>query len=464
MVFSSLEFLFRFLPAVLLLYFIAPRKLKNLLLLLASLFFYAWGEPIYVFLMVFSCIINYALAFPIDKYRGTAKSKVALISSIVISLALLGFFKYADFLVVNVNNIFGTDISPLYLPLPIGISFYTFQILSYTIDVYRKNTPVQKNLIALSTYITLFPQLIAGPIVRYNTIAQELTGRKHSLELFAEGVHRFVIGLGKKVFIANNVALIWELSKTTADPSILLSWLGIIGFSFQIYFDFSGYSDMAIGLGRMLGFHYQENFNYPYISKNITEFWRRWHMSLSQWFRDYLYIPLGGNRVSVPRWILNILVVWSLTGFWHGASWNFMFWGFYFGVLLLAERLFLGKLLERLPSALCHLYTLLVVVISWVIFELGSPPEIFHYLGNMFGVNGINIINSESIYVLKSNLILLLIAGIGSVPLFKNVYDRYSDTVIVKAVIMPVFYLIVLSLSIAYLIDSSFNPFLYFRF
>ncbi|MFC1864510.1 MBOAT family O-acyltransferase [Chloroflexota bacterium] len=414
--------------------------------------------------MIFSCVVNYAFAFPIDKHRGTAKSKMALISSIVVSLSLLGFFKYADFFVININNIFGTSISPLYLPLPIGISFYTFQILSYTIDVYRNNTPVQKNLIALSTYITLFPQLIAGPIIRYNTIAQELTNRRHSLALFAEGIHRFVIGLGKKVFIANNVALIWELSKTTQNPSVLLSWLGIIAFSFQIYFDFSGYSDMAIGLGRMLGFRYQENFNFPYISKSITEFWRRWHMSLSQWFRDYLYIPLGGNRVSIPRWILNILIVWSLTGFWHGASWNFMFWGFYFGVLLLVERFFLGKLLERLPGVVGHLYTLLIVVISWVIFELGSPADIFHYLGNMFAVNGIDIINFESIYTLKSNLVLLLIAGVGAVPLFKIIYERYSNIVLVRAVIMPVFYLIILTVSIAYLIDSSFNPFLYFRF
>jgi alginate O-acetyltransferase complex protein AlgI len=464
MVFSSLEFLFRFLPIALLLYFIAPRKLKNPILLLASLFFYAWGEPIYVFLMIFSCVVNYALAIPIDKYRGTAKSKVALIASIVVSLALLGFFKYADFFVGNINTIFGTSISPLYLPLPIGISFYTFQILSYTIDVYRNNAPVQKNPIALSTYITLFPQLIAGPIVRYNTIAQDLTDRKHSTSLFTEGVHRFVIGLGKKVFIANNVALIWELSKTTADPSVLLSWLGIIGFSLQIYFDFSGYSDMAIGLGRMLGFRYQENFNFPYISKSITEFWRRWHMSLSQWFRDYLYIPLGGNRVSMPRWILNILLVWSLTGFWHGASWNFIFWGFYFGVLLLVERLFLSKVLERLPGAMGHVYTLLIILISWVIFELGSPAEIFHYLGNMFAVNGIDAYNFESLYILKSNLVLLLIAGIGAVPLFKNIYERYSNILLVRAIIMPVFYVVVLAVSIAYLIDSSFNPFLYFRF
>ncbi len=464
MVFSSLEFLFRFLPFVILLYVLTPGKLKNSLLLVASLFFYAWGEPVYVFLMIFSCLVNYALAFPIDKYRGTPKSKIALISSIVISLSLLGFFKYADFLVVNINSIFGTSIEPLYLPLPIGISFYTFQILSYTIDVYRNNAPLQRSPIALSTYITLFPQLIAGPIVRYNTIAEDLTGRKHSLNLFSEGVHRFVIGLGKKVFIANNVALIWELSKTSAHPSVLLSWLGIIAFSFQIYFDFSGYSDMAIGLGRMFGFHYQENFNFPYISKSITDFWRRWHMSLSQWFRDYLYIPLGGNRVSTSRWIFNILIVWSLTGFWHGASWNFMFWGFYFGILLLVERLFLGKLLERLPGAVGHLYTLLIVVISWVIFELGSSGEIFHYLGNMFVVNRIDVLNFESVYILRSNLVLLLISGIGATPLFKNVYERYSNTIIVRTIIMPVFYVAVTTVSVAYLIDSSFNPFLYFRF
>jgi alginate O-acetyltransferase complex protein AlgI len=414
--------------------------------------------------MIFSCVFNYALAILIGKYRGTVKSKAALISSIVVSLSLLGFFKYADFFVNNINVIFSSSISPLNLPLPIGISFYTFQILSYTIDVYRNNAPVQKNPIAISTYITLFPQLIAGPIVRYNSIARDITDRKHTLDLFAEGVHRFVIGLGKKVFIANNIGLIWELSRTTADPSVLLSWLGIIAFALQIYFDFSGYSDMAIGLGRMLGFRYQENFNFPYISRSITEFWRRWHMSLSQWFRDYLYIPLGGNRVSIPRWIFNILAVWSLTGFWHGASWNFAFWGFYFGILLLIERLFLSKLLERLPGILRHAYTLLIVLISWVIFELGSPADIFHYLGNMFALNRIDMYNFESIYILKSNLVLLVIAGIGSVPLFKSIYERYSRIFFIRSIVMPLFYFVVITVSIAYLIDSSFNPFLYFRF
>ena len=464
MVFSSLEFLLVFLPATLLLYYIAPRSFKNPLLLVASLFFYAWGEPVYVVLMVFSCVVNYVLAIGIDKYRGTAKSRVALISSVVISLALLGFFKYADFLVANINSIFGSNVSPLDLPLPIGISFYTFQILSYTIDVYRGNTPVQKNPIALSAYVTLFPQLIAGPIVRYNTIVQDLDGRKHSPDLFAEGVHRFVIGLGKKVVIANNIGLVWGLAGATADPSVMLSWLGIIAFALQIYFDFSGYSDMAIGLGRMLGFRYQENFNFPYISQSITEFWRRWHMSLSQWFRDYVYIPLGGNRVTRPRWIFNILVVWLLTGFWHGASWNFAFWGVYFGVLLLMERLFLGVLLKRLPRVLRHVYTLLIVLVGWVIFELQSPGAIFNYLGNMFGMGGIDIYNFESLYILRSNLVLLLLASIGSVPLFRGIYRKFAQKPYVRAASMPVFYAIVLTVGIAYLVDSSFNPFLYFRF
>ena len=464
MVFSSLEFLFRFIPVTLLLYFIVPRKFKNALLLVASLFFYAWGEPIYVLLMIFSCAVNYGLGLAIDRTRGTPKSKIALIASIVISLSLLGFFKYADFFVANINAIFGSSIGRLYLPLPIGISFYTFQILSYTVDVYRNATPVQKNIIDLSTYVTLFPQLIAGPIVRHKTIAEDITGRKHSLELFASGAHRFVIGLGKKVIIANNVGLIWDLAKTSGEPTVLLAWLGIMAFSFQIYFDFSGYSDMAIGLGRMLGFRYLENFNFPYVAQSVTEFWRRWHMSLGQWFRDYVYIPLGGNQVSRWKWVRNIFIVWALTGFWHGASWNFAIWGLYFGVLLLAERLFLGKLLERLPRVFRHSYLLLIVVVSWVIFELGTVNGIFNYLGNMFALTGISGSSFESVYVLKSNLVLLAIAAIGCVPIFRNLYDRFSAKPLVKAVVMPVFYLAVLTISVAYLVDSSFNPFLYFRF
>ena len=464
MVFSSLEFLLRFLPAVLLLYFLTPRKLKNSLLLVASLFFYAWGEPVYIFLMIFSCLVNYALAIGIDRFRGRAGAKAALISSMVVSLAVLGFFKYADFLLTNINTLLGTSIGPLNLPLTIGISFYTFQVLSYTVDVYRGAAPVQKNPVTLATYITLFPQLIAGPIVRYNTIARDLVARKHSLDLFAEGVLRFVVGLGKKVLIANNIGLVWESVMATANPSVLLSWLGIIAFAFQIYFDFSGYSDMAIGLGRMLGFRYQENFNFPYISQSITRFWRRWHISLSQWFRDYLYISLGGNRVSRLKWIRNMFIVWSLTGFWHGAAWNFVVWGAYFGVLLVAERLVLGRILERLPKPMRHAYTLLLVLISWVVFQLTSLGAITSYLGNMFALTGIPLVNLESLYILRSNWVLLSIADVGSTPLLKNLYDKLSERVLLKAVAVPAYCVVMLVVSIAYLIDSSFNPFLYFRF
>jgi len=310
MVFSSLEFLFRFLPVILLLYFVAPRRLKNPILLAGSLFFYAWGEPVFIVLMVLSSVVNYFLAIAIDRYRDTDKSRAALIASIVVSLGLLGFFKYADFLIDSVNSVFGSDIGALDLPLPIGISFYTFQVLSYTIDVYRKNVPVQRNLISLSMYIALFPQLIAGPIVRYRSVAEDINDRTHSVEMFSEGVHRFTMGLAKKVLIANNIGLLWESAIATSEPSVMLAWLGIVAFSFQIYFDFSGYSDMAIGLGRMLGFRYGENFNFPYVAQSVTEFWRRWHISLGQWFRDYLYIPLGGNRGSKLMWVRNIFIVW----------------------------------------------------------------------------------------------------------------------------------------------------------
>jgi alginate O-acetyltransferase complex protein AlgI len=313
-------------------------------------------------------------------------------------------------------------------------------------------------------YIAMFPQLIAGPIVRYSTIAREVDKRTHSIDLFAEGVHRFVIGLGKKALIANNIGLIWESATSTANPSVLLSWLGIVAFGFQIYFDFSGYSDMAIGLGRMLGFHFPENFDFPYVSQSVTEFWRRWHISLGKWFRDYLYIPLGGNRVSRSRWIANIFAVWFLTGFWHGASWNFAFWGVYFGILLMIEKIFLRELLQRLPRALRHIYTLSAVAVSWVIFELGSVASILDYLADMFALNNIDVSNFEAVYILRSNSVLLLVAFIGSVPLFKSIHAGYAERVLVKTVIMPAVYLIVLTVSMAYLVDSSFNPFLYFRF
>ena len=464
MVFSSLEFLLRFLPAVLLLYFVAPRRLKNPLLLVGSLFFYAWGEPIYVVLMVASCTVNYFLAIAIDHYRGSRKSAAALVASVAVGLLLLGFFKYADFLVNSVNSLFGTAIGTLDLSLPIGISFYTFQILSYTVDVYRGEVAVQRNFVALSTYVTLFPQLIAGPIVRYRTIASDILHRNHSLELFSSGVHRFVIGLAKKVLIANNIGLLWESARATTEPSVTLAWLGIIAFAFQIFFDFSGYSDMAIGLGRMLGFRYPENFNFPYVAQSITEFWRRWHISLGRWFRDYLYIPLGGNRVSRWKWVRNIFIVWFLTGLWHGASWNFAIWGLYFGGLLLLERVFLGDLLARLPRPFRHIYTLFLVLIGWTIFQLGTPDQVFGYWADMFALSGIDLINAEAQYLLKSNAVLLSVAVIGSVPLFKFLYERVVERRGIRAVAMPALYAGLLLVSFAYLVDSSFNPFLYFRF
>jgi alginate O-acetyltransferase complex protein AlgI len=330
--------------------------------------------------------------------------------------------------------------------------------------VYRARTPVQENPIALATYITLFPQLIAGPIVRYPTIAQALDKRTHSLEGFAQGVHRFILGLGKKVLIANNIGPLWESATTTTNPSVLLSWLGIVAYAFQIYFDFSGYSDMAIGLGRMFGFRFPENFDFPYISQSITEFWRRWHMSLGQWFRDYLYIPLGGNRVSQAKWVRNVLVVWFLTGLWHGASWNFGLWGLYFGVLLLAEKLFLGKLLDRLPRVLRHAYAMGIVLIGWAIFELASVADALRYVGGMFRFVRIDLYNHEALYLSRSYAVLLLIAAAGSVPLLRKVSARYADRIWVKTLVMPMLYVTVLTLSVAYLVDSSFNPFLYFRF
>jgi len=464
MVFSSLEFLLRFLPAALLLYFLVPERFQNALLVIASLVFYAWGQPIHLLLVLFSCAINYALGTAIDRHRGSTKARVVLALSIVVNLSLLGFFKYAHFVIANVNSVFGSSIGLPNVPLPVGISFYTFKILSYSIDLYRGNSPAAKGPLAFLLYVSLFPQMMAGPIERYKAIANELANREHSLDLFAEGVHRFVLGLGKKVIIADNVALIWDACRTTTVPSVLSSWLGIVAFAFQLYFDFSGYSDMAIGLGRMFGFHFAENFCFPYISQSITEFWRRWHISLGQWFRDYVYVPLGGNRVSRWRWIRNILVVWFLTGLWHGASWNFVLWGAYFGVLLVFERLILGKLLEQLPRLVRHAYTLLVVLVSWVIFALDSVSDILSYFGHMFGLRSTELVNAESLYLLRANAVLLLIAVVASTPALAALYDRFSDRAYVRTVLMPLLYLAVLTVSTAYVVDSSFNPFLYFRF
>ena len=461
MVFSSPEFLFLFLPAMLLAYFVAPVRLRNPVLLVGSLFFYAWGEPLYIVLMLVSITVNYGLAIAIDRSRGTARSSAALAAAVFVSLGLLGFFKYAGLVVDSLNSLLGTSLADPSLPLPIGISFYTFQIVSYTIDVYRGDVPAQRNWVTLAMYISLFPQLIAGPIVRYKTIAAELVERNPDLQRFAEGAGRFTVGLAKKVIIANNIGLIWKDTLQTSEPSVLLAWLGLTAYALQIYFDFSGYSDMAIGLGRMLGFTFPENFNYPYISQTVTEFWRRWHMSLGGWFRDYVYIPLGGNRVPYVRWVLNVLVVWFLTGLWHGAAWNFALWGLYFGVLMIVEKAFLHDLLYRLPRVFRHAYLILIVLIGWTLFELG---QIADYLATAFGMADVPVANAESVYVLRSNIVLFLVAMAASVPILRWVQTRVADRPLVRRAAAPAIQAALLIVSYAYLLDSTFNPFLYFRF
>ena len=426
--------------------------------------FYAWGEPVYIVLMLVSITVNYFLAIAIEAFRGTRWSKVSLVASVTISLGLLGFFKYSGLFIDTLNSILGTSLASPDLPLPIGISFYTFQIISYTVDVYRGDVVAQRNWVTLAMYISLFPQLIAGPIVRYKTIAAQLVQRHHTLQRFSEGAGRFTIGLAKKVIVANNLGLIWKETLQSSEPSLLLAWVGLIAFALQIYFDFSGYSDMAIGLGRMLGFTFPENFNYPYISQTVTEFWRRWHMSLGQWFRDYVYIPLGGNRVPYWRWVRNVLVVWFLTGLWHGAAWNFAMWGLYFGVLMIMEKAFLHDLLLRMPRPVRHGYLLLAVLVSWTLFELGSIQEIGDYLGTMFGLTDVPVVNPESAYALRSNLVLLVVAIVASTPVLPLLKARVADRPMVQMVLVPLIQAVLLVVSYSYLLDSSFNPFLYFRF
>ncbi|MCR4615079.1 MAG: MBOAT family protein [Clostridiales bacterium] len=473
MVFSSLMFMFCFLPAVILLYFAVPDKLKNTVLFICSLIFYAWGEPVYVVLMLFSTVVDYTHGRLVDKYKRSGqdkKARRALASSVIINLALLCFFKYADFAVGTVNSIFGTSIAALDLPLPIGISFYTFQTMSYTIDVYRGQAKVQNNIISFGAYVSLFPQLIAGPIVRYQTVAEALNRRKTTADKFSDGVMRFVVGLGKKVLIANNIGLIWD-SVSALDFStltVLEAWLGIIAFTFQLYFDFSGYSDMAIGLGKIFGFDFPENFDHPYMSRSVTEFWRRWHISLGMWFREYLYIPLGGNRCSKAKWLRNIAIVWLLTGLWHGAGWNFVAWGAYFSVLLIIEKLFLLKRLEKLPSAVRRGYTFLLVVFSWVMFSIDKMPDILKFFGAMFGVGRCGFANTDGIYMLLTNVVLLAVAVLGStelpLKLSKEIKGKLSERPVVLETVKTLFIALVMLLSVAYLVDSSFNPFLYFRF
>ncbi len=456
-----------FLPAVLLVYFAVPRQGKNLVLFIFSLIFYAWGEPIYVVLMIFSTVLDYTCGRLVEKYRGTPKQKVGLIISVCANLGLLFFFKYTDFFIGTINGIFGTSIAQLHLPLPIGISFYTFQTMSYTIDVYRNDAKMQNNIISFGAYVALFPQLIAGPIVRYQDIADQLNERTQSFDKFGDGVKRFVTGLGKKVLLANNIGLLWStISETNAAGlSTVGAWLGIVAFGFQIYFDFSGYSDMAIGLGKIFGFEFLENFNYPYISKSITEFWRRWHMSLGTWFRDYVYIPLGGNRKGLPLQIRNIAIVWLLTGFWHGASWNFVLWGVFYGVLLVFEKLFLLKRLNKAPAFIGHLYTILTVLLGWVLFAFDDFSKGWAFLKVMFG-GGSGFVDNNALYLLLSNLPLIGICVIASTPLMKRVYEKMQracgEGTLLTADTLRI--VVLWGLSVAYLISGSYNPFLYFRF
>lgn len=473
MIFSSLLFLFRFLPAVLILYYIVPRSLRNLVLLLFSLLFYAWGEPVYIILMIVSILVSYVGGIVVDKWKcegNMRAARISLIVSSVVSLSLLGFFKYADFAVRTVNGLTGAGLDLLNIALPIGISFYTFQTMSYTIDVYRGEALVQKNLISFGAYVTMFPQLIAGPIVQYKTIDKQLRSRRETAEEFAQGIHRFMIGLGKKVLLANNAGALWESvsAMSAGELPALTAWMGLAAYSFQLYFDFSAYSDMAIGLGHMFGFQFLENFNYPYISKSITEFWRRWHISLSTWFRDYVYIPLGGNRVNTWKHVRNIFVVWLLTGIWHGASWNFVVWGVYYGALLLLEKFVLGKYLKRLPGVLQHFYCIFFVMIGWNLFVFDDMGRGLEFLRALFGGYGQGIMNRETIYLFYNNVVLLILLAAGSTKLPKKIGDwicaRTGKNEIAAVIIRNAFYAGIFFLSVAWLVDASYNPFLYFRF
>ena len=461
MLFSSIPFLYYFLPAVMLCYFLSPKGLKNTVLLVFSLGFYAWGEPKYVFLMLVTIAVFYLCGLAIGRAEQTLWKKVWLYLSVAVGIGFLAVFKYADFFIRSFNQATGLSISLLRLALPVGISFYTFQSLSYTIDVYRGNVPVQKNIISFGAYVTLFPQLIAGPIVRYADVARELDSRQHNWGNIIYGVRRFLVGLGKKILIADQFALLIQMFRQSPEKSVLFYWLYAIAFMLNIYFDFSGYSDMAIGLGRIFGFHFNENFHYPYISQSVTEFWRRWHMSLGSWFRDYVYIPMGGNRVGRSRWVLNILTVWLLTGLWHGAAWNFVLWGLLFAVMLLAEKWI--PFLRNLPRFLKHLYVLVIVCISFVLFNAESLAQAGNDLMGMFGFGGIPVITGQTVYYLRSFGLLFALGILGATPLVKKAAERMESTRI-GTFLEPIILLCLLLLCTAYLVDGSFSPFLYFRF
>ena len=468
MLFSSIVFLFTFLPVVLILYYLLPVRFRNVILLLASLVFYAWGEPVYLFLMLLSILFNYFSGLDIARnLQDKRAAKRSLVFNLIINLAVLGFFKYEGFVLDTLNGILPVHISYHALPLPIGISFYTFQILSYIIDVYRGNVKVQTNLPNFALYVTMFPQLIAGPIVQYADVDEQLASRETSRTKFGEGSMYFIRGLAKKVLLANTSGMIFtEVSGLAkGNIAVMTAWLGAFAYMFQIYFDFSGYSDMAIGLGKMFGFEFNMNFNYPYVAKSITEFWRRWHISLSSWFRDYVYIPLGGNRVSKIKHIRNLLIVWFLTGLWHGAAWNFVAWGLYYGVLLIIEKYLLSPVLDRLPDVVRHIYSIVLVVIGWVLFFSSSFGQAADYIRVMFGAGAHGFADRESMYLLTSNLILWLILIFGSTPLVHFRYEHMLrskkwNTTIINSVVYAALFIV----CIAYLVTETYNPFLYFRF
>jgi len=468
MVFSSLIFLFLFLPAAVLVYYVSPRKLRNAVLLVASLIFYAWGEPVYILIMVFSTVFDYFNGLLIDKYRHRKWiARSVFFGSMAGSLGILGFFKYAGFVTENINQLFHLHLQTADLPLPVGISFYTFQTMSYVVDVYLGKVPVQRNFVAFGAYVTMFPQLVAGPIVKYGDIAGQLDSRSVTLDRFGEGAELFIRGLAKKVLLANNIGLLWTSVKAepVAELSVLSAWLGIIAFTLQIYFDFSGYSDMARGLGKMFGFDFKENFRYPYISKSVTEFWRRWHISLGAWFREYVYIPLGGNRKGMAKQLRNVLSVWFLTGLWHGASWNFIVWGLYFGFFVMIEKLLLLRWLGRCPAWAGHVYTLLVVIVGWVLFEMEHLAAAMRFIGVMFGFGGHGFADRQALYALSTNAALLVVLAFCATP-FPGKMLAYVKTKwkTAGAIASPLIYFLFMALSTAYLVNETYNPFLYFRF
>lgn len=466
MVFSSIPFLYYFLPAVLILYAIAPRAAKNMVLLLSSLIFYGWGEPRYLVVMLFSIAAGYILTLQIEKQRENRWSRIWLIIAIATSLAPLFYFKYANFAFDNFRKLTGLPLPVLAVGLPVGISFYTFQVLSYAVDVYRGDAKAQRSIIKLGTYIAMFPQLVAGPIVRYTAVETALDERVHSFENCALGLRRFILGMAKKILLANRLGVLVDIARNTETPTVLFYWLYAVGFTLQIYFDFSAYSDMAIGVGLIFGFHFPENFNYPFISRSISEFWRRWHISLGSWFRDYIYIPLGGNRVSHLRWLRNILVVWLLTGLWHGAAWNFVLWGAYFIVFLLAEKRLLLDFLNK-HRIISHIYTMFFIMISMVIFNAGTLAEVGTTLSSMFALNGMPLVSSEFLYYLRSYAPTLIVAAVASTPLIRDSLTKMREHKVfasVSSILEPLVLALLLLVATAYLVDGSYNPFLYFRF